>query len=82
MWTGFQVIHVAVRGSTERRLPRELVYRLKPMAVSTALRSPDGIDAVVLVVEREEIPVTLDALPPILEDGTVGEFEVPVARSR
>ena len=62
-------------------IPRELVYRLEPMAILTALRSPEGIDAMVLVVEGEEILVTIDAPLPILEDRTVGKFEVPVARS-
>ena len=62
--------------------PGDLVYRLKPMAILTALRSPEGIDAMVLGLEGEEIRVTLDALLPVLEDRTVGEFEVPVARSR
>jgi hypothetical protein len=52
------------------------------MAIFTALRSPEGINAMVLVVEGKEIRVTLDALLPVLEDRTVGEFEVPVARSR
>ena len=52
------------------------------MAFSTALRSLDGIDAMVLAFEGEEIPVTLAALPSILKDGTVRELKVPVTRSR
>ncbi len=61
--------------------PGDLVYRLKPMAILTALRSPEGIDTMVLAVEGEEIHVTLDALLPVLEDRTVGQFEMPVAQS-
>ncbi len=61
--------------------PGDLVYRLKPMAILTALRSPEGIDAMVLGVEGEEIRMTLDALLPVLEDRTVAQFEMPVARS-
>ncbi len=61
--------------------PGNLVYRLKPMAILTALRSPEGIDTMVLAVEGEEIRVTLDALLPVLEDRTVGQFEMPVAQS-
>ncbi len=51
------------------------------MAILTALRSPEGIDAMVLGVEGEEIRMTLDALLPVLENRTVGQFEMPVARS-
>ena len=61
--------------------PDDLVYRLKPMAILTTLRSPEGIDAMVLGVEGEEIRMTLDALLPVLEDRTVGQFKMPVARS-
>ncbi len=61
--------------------PDDLVYRLKPMAILTALRSPEGIDAMVLGFEGEEIRMTLDALLPVLEDRTVGQFKMPVARS-
>ncbi len=51
------------------------------MAILTTLRSPEGIDAMVLGVEGEEIRMTLDALLPVLEDRTVGQFKMPVARS-
>ncbi len=51
------------------------------MAIIAALRSSEGIDAMVLGVEGEEIRVTPAALLPILENGTVGQFEMPVARS-
>ena len=56
------------------------IHHLQPMAVPTALRSTVRIDIVALGVVRNESLVTLDALSLVLENGPVGEFEVPVAR--